>query len=107
VSTPHDHAAAAGDGKLTERSPAENQEVLKLWRQADSGMDGPRGLLPDKPDDLVAHKLLEAANTAMERGEWQRGVNILKLVVRDYRQSQEAACARTVIDRLAARQAQR
>ena len=65
-------------------------------------MDGPRGLLPDKPDDPVAHTLLEAAGTAIERGEWQRGINILNLVVRDYRQSQEAACARTVIDRLAA-----
>jgi hypothetical protein len=39
----------------------------------------------------------------MERGDWQRGVNILRLVVKDYRQSQEAACARSVIDRLAER----
>jgi hypothetical protein len=57
--------------------------------------------MPKRPDDAVAYKLLDAAGDAMERGDWQRGVNILRLVVRDYRQSQEAACAHTVIDRLA------
>ena len=39
----------------------------------------------------------------MRLGDLQRGVNILRLVVRDYRESQEAAFARTVLDRLARR----
>ncbi len=65
-------------------------------------MDGPRGLLPGQPDDPVAHTLLAAAGMAIGQGDRQRGVNILKLVVRDYRQSQEAACAPQHLDHLAA-----
>lgn len=64
-------------------------------------MDGERGGLPERPDDPVAYKLLDAAGDAFGQGRWQQGVNILRLVVRDYRHSQEAACARQVIDRLA------
>ncbi len=64
-------------------------------------MDGPRGLLPEQPDNPVAYKLLEAAGEAMERGEWKGGLTILRLVVKEYRESKEAACARgSVIDRL-------
>ena len=81
----------------------EKREVMQHWRMAESGMAGPRITKLDEPDDLVAHRLLEAADQAMSRGDWQRGVNILRLVVRDYRQSQEAALARTVIDRLGSR----
>jgi hypothetical protein len=51
----------------------------------------------------ACRKLLDAAGTAMNRGDWQRGVNILKPVIRDYRQSQEAACARSVMDQLVQR----
>jgi hypothetical protein len=40
----------------------------------------------------VAYKLLDAAGDAMGRGDWQKGVNILRLVVKDYRHSQEAMC---------------
>ena len=82
---------------------ADEREVLRSWQMMDDGLNGPRGLLPDRSDDQVAHKLLDAAGDAMNRGDWQRGVNILKLVVRDYRHSQEAACARSAIDRLAER----
>lgn len=89
------------DARLTHPDDAEQWEVMRLWQRAESGMDGERAGLPDKPDDPVAYKLLDAAGDAMGRGDWQRGVNILRLVVKDYRQSQEAACARTVIDRLA------
>ena len=88
---------------LARPTPAEGREALRLWQIADDGMDGPRGQLPPQPDDPVASILLGAAGAAMNRGDMQRGVNILKLVVRDYRHSQEAACARTVIDRLARR----
>lgn len=85
---------------LTHPDAAEQRGVMRMWQRAESGMDGERGQLPEQLNDPVAYKLLEAAGDAMERGDWQRGVNILRLVVRDYRQSQEAACARTVIDRL-------
>ena len=88
------------EATLTIPDPAEGREVMRQWEATESGMDGPRGLLPDQPDNPVAYKLLDAAGEAMERGEWQHGVNILRLVVKDYRQSQEAACARQVIDRL-------
>lgn len=88
------------EATLTQPDAAEQREVMRRWRAIDSGMDGPRGLLPEQPDNPIAYKLLDAAAEAMERGEWQHGINILRLVVRDYRQSQEAACARQVIDRL-------
>lgn len=88
------------EATLTQPDAAEQRDVMRRWRQMETGMDGPRGLLPDKPDNLVAYKLLDAAGEAMERGDWQKGINILRLVVKDYRQSQEAACARQVIDRL-------
>jgi hypothetical protein len=76
---------------------------MRHWRMIESGVAGPRITKLEKPDDPVAHHLIEAADQAMSRGDWQRGVNILRLVVRDYCQSQEAALARTVIDRLASR----
>ncbi len=90
-------------GTLAPLEDAEHREVMRRWQRSESSMDGERGGLPETPDDAVAHKLLEAAGDAMGRGDWQQGVNILKLIVRDYRQSQEAACARRVIDRLAER----
>jgi hypothetical protein len=94
----------SGSGRLIRPTAAEQRHVMDLWRLADSGMEGPRSsVVPDPPDDPVAYKLLEAADAAMERGDWRRGVNILKLVVRDYRQSREAALARQAIDELAAR----
>jgi hypothetical protein len=90
--------------KLTRPTAAEEQKVLSLWRIADNGMDGPRSTtVPERPDDPVAYKLLDAAGDAWERGDRQRSVNILKLVVRDYRQSQEAALARAAIDNLSRR----
>lgn len=90
-----------GEGKLTRPTPGEERDALRLWRLADDGMNGPRSsVVPQRPDDMVAYRLLEAADSAMVRGDWQRGVNILRLVVRDYRQSQEAAVARSVIDNL-------
>jgi hypothetical protein len=92
-----------GDVKLTRPTAADERQVMSDWRRVDSGMAGPRGGMPENPDDAVAYRLIEAANAAMERGDWQRGVNILRLVIRDYRQSHEAALARTVIDRLASR----
>jgi hypothetical protein len=88
-------------GTLIPLDAAEHREVMRRWQWVDSGTDGERGGLPATPDDLVAHKLLDAAGDAMGRGDWQKGVNILRLIVKDYRQSQEAACARRVIDRLA------
>ena len=93
-----------GDGRLTRPKPALEREALRYWRMIDSGMAGPRGPLPGQPDDLVAYRLLDAAGMALERGDGQRGVNILRLLIRDYRQSREAAVARAAIDQLAARQ---
>jgi hypothetical protein len=89
------------NGTLIQPHDDEQREVMTHWRRVESGMDGERGQLPETPDDAVAYKLLEAADDAMSRGDWQKGVNILRLIVKDYRQSQEAACARSVIDRLA------
>jgi hypothetical protein len=88
------------NGKLIRPAAGDEREVLRQWRMVEDGMDGPRGQLPPQPDDPVAYLLLEAADAAMVRGDWQRSINILKLLVRDYRQSQEAACARSVIDQL-------
>ncbi len=88
-------------GTLAQPGEAEQREAMRRWRRAESGMDGERAGLPETPDDPVAHKLLDAAGDAMGRGDWQQGVNILRLIVKDYRKSQEAACARRVIDRLA------
>ena len=56
--------------------------------------------MPERADDAVAYKLLDAAGDAIGRGDVRKGVNILTLVTRDYRHSQEAAFARTVLDRL-------
>jgi hypothetical protein len=98
--TPHDNES---NGRLIQPTADEQREAMRQWRRLESGMDGKRGELPEKPDDAVAYKLLDAAGDAMERGHWQQGINILRLVVKDYRQSQEAACARRVIDRLADR----
>lgn len=97
---PMDEEPKIREATLARPDAAEHREVMKQWEATDSGMNGPRGLLPDQPDNPIAYKLLDAAGEAMERGEWQLGINILRLVVRDYRQSQEAACARQVIDRL-------
>ncbi len=66
-------------------------------------MDGERGQLPETPDDPVAYKLLDAAGVALDRGEWREGMQILRLIVKAFRHTQEAACARTVIDRLSER----
>src|SRR5262245_17706939 len=90
-------------GPLWPVNADEQHEILNRWRAAGNGMDGPRGGVPSKPDDPVAYTLLEAADQVMSLGDLQRGVNILRLVVRDYRESQEAALARTVLDRLARR----
>jgi len=49
----------------------------------------------------VASLSLGAAGVAIERGDRRPAVNIPKLVVRDDRRSQEAACARSALDRLA------
>lgn len=98
-----DDQSKQAEARLTTPGDAEQREVMQLWQRAESGMDGKRGVLPETPDDPVAYKLLDAAGNAMNRGDWQKGVNILRLVVKDYRQSEEAACARTVIDRLAGR----
>ena len=95
-------SAANGQPKqaLQPLAAAEEREVMRRWHRQESGMDGERGLLPERPDDAVAYKLLDAAGIAMQRGDWKQGVTILKLVVKEFRHSQEAACARTVIDRL-------
>jgi hypothetical protein len=98
-----DDPAKTTEATLTQPTAEEQREVMRQWQRADDGMDGPRGLLPEEPDNPVAYKLLDAAGEAMERGEWQHGITILRLVVRDYRHSQEAACARQVIDRLTSR----
>jgi hypothetical protein len=92
---------ARDNGRLMPVDPAAKREVLELWKLADDGMNGPRGGVPEKPDDPVANLLLEAAGQAIQRGQVQRGVTILKLVVKDYRQSQEAALARAALDQLA------
>lgn len=87
--------------RLVDIDAAEQRDVLKLWQATSNGMDGPRGSVPEKPDDPVANLLVEAAGVAIGRGQVQRGVNILQLVVRDYRESQEAALARAALDQLA------
>src|SRR4051812_30806424 len=87
--------------KLQRIPPAEERDILKQWRRIEDGMDGPRGGVPATPDDPVANLLLEAAGQAIGHGQVQKGVNILKLVVRDYRESQEAALARSALDQLA------
>lgn len=95
------------NGTLIRPDDAEQREVMRRWQQVNSGTDGERGVLPTRPDDAVAYLLLEAAEGALGRGDWQKGANILRLVVKDYRQSQEAAFARRVIDRLAERSGER
>ncbi|WP_076351868.1 hypothetical protein [Paludisphaera borealis] len=87
-------------GRLETLGQAEEREVLKAWKSAGDGMDGPRSGVPATPDDQVAHQLVEAAGQAIERGQKQKGINILKLVVRDYRESKEAALARAALDQL-------
>lgn len=77
--------------RLESLSRAEERQVLKAWNASVEGMDGPRGGVPVVPDDPVAHLLVEAAGQAIERGQTQNGIHILKLVVSDYGQSQEAA----------------
>ena len=89
------------NGTLTQPTADEQREVIRQWRRVECSLDGERGGLPDQPDDPVAYKLLEAADEVMQRGDWQKGVNVLRLVVKDYRHSQEAAFARSVIDRMA------
>jgi hypothetical protein len=96
-----EHCQGRKPDTLARPGEAEQREVMRHWQRAESNMDGERGGLPETPDDPVAHKLLDAAGDAMGRGDWQQGVNILRLVVKDYRQSREAACACRVIDRLA------
>jgi hypothetical protein len=87
------------NGKLLPLTAAESREVMQRFDAADA-MTGPRGLLPEQPDDAVAHTLLSAAGMAIERGDRQKGIAILKLVARDYRRSAEAACARSALDNL-------
>jgi hypothetical protein len=86
--------------RLIPPSAAEQRQALKLWQDADNGMNGPRGPLPEQPDDMVANLLLSAAGHAHNRGDTQKTANILKLVARDYRHSAEAAYARTALDAL-------
>jgi hypothetical protein len=52
-----DEKAKTKEATLTQPDAAEQWEVMRSWQRVESGMDGPRGLLPDKPDDLVAYKL--------------------------------------------------
>ena len=87
-------------GRLLPLGDTEHREVMRRWQGEVSGMGGARGQLPETPDDPVAHKLLDAAGEAMNRGDWRQGVEILQLVVKAFQHTQEAACARTVIDRL-------
>lgn len=84
---------------LEKISARKQREVLKRWAASD-GMDGPRGGVPETPDDPVAHLLVEAAGQAIARGQARQGVAILKLVVSEYRESQEAALARAALDHL-------
>ena len=96
--TPHHRRQPGSLVPLTSR---EQDEVMRRWQEVESGMEGERGLLPKQPDNPVAHALLDAAGIAFSRSEWRHGVAILHLAVRQYPRSEEAACARTVIDRLA------
>lgn len=88
------------NGTLKQPDAEAERDALRQWRRIESDQAGPRGGMPRRPDDVVAYLLLEAAEAAEERGERQHSINILKLVIRDYRQSQEAAFARSVIDKL-------
>jgi hypothetical protein len=80
---------------------AMRQEIMRLWQTTVDGNAGPRGDQPPQPDDPIAHALLEAAELAIGQGKQQPAARILKLVVSDYRDSQEAAFARRVLDQLA------
>lgn len=92
------------NGTAIEAVAAENRRALRLWTQTVAGTEGRRGGMPERPDDAVAYRLLEAAGQAFGRGERQKSVHIIELVARDYPQSKEAAFARTVLDRLRERQ---
>ena len=102
----HKHTTPAGGeqpGRLVPLNPTREREVIRCWLDLACGRDGERGGLPDKPDDIAAFKLLDAAGIAIERGHKQKGINILRLVVVDYRKSKEAAWDRRVLDRLSER----
>lgn len=87
-------------GRLEPLSDDKQREVMRHWLNQLSDLPGERGEWPRTPDDPVASKLLEAADYAIEHGRLQQGIAILKFVAKEYRHSQEAACARRVIDRL-------
>ena len=92
--------APQSNGTLRTLERAERLQEVEGWQAIISQMEGPRGGMPERPDDPVAWKPLDAAGDAIGRRDWQRGVNILRLVIRDYRHSQEAAFARTVLERI-------
>ena len=73
---------------------------MEQWRSVESGMAGERISHLEKPDDPVAHKLVDAAGEAIAQGRVQAGVHILQLVVKDYPLSQEAALSRQALDQI-------
>lgn len=85
---------------LTEATADEQRQALGQWRRIESGIDGRRISELAATDDPVAHKLLDAAGDAIAGARIVEGLNILRLIVRDYRQSQEAALARQAIDQI-------
>lgn len=89
------------NGTLDE-PPAERQrEVLNQWRRIATYTGGERITELGDPDDPVAHRSLDAAGDALGLGRLQEGLDkILRLVVRDYRHSREAAFARQVIGQI-------
>lgn len=107
MSEPHAQPFSPQSSTLKPLEPIEQREVLRTWSRSAESRAGERGPLPATPDDQVAHALLNAAGIAIGEGRWQRGLRILRLTTEDYPHSQEAACARTVIDRLTERSATR
>lgn len=73
---------------------------MEQWRSVESGLTGDRIPQLDKPDDPVAYKLVDAAGEAIAQGRLQAGINILRLVVKDYPLSQEAALSRQALDQI-------
>ncbi len=102
----HKYTTPAGGeltGGLVPLSCTVEREVFRRSLDLACGRDGERCGLPDQPDDIAAFKLLDAAGISIERGHRQKAINIPRLVVKNYRESKEAACARRVLDRLSER----